>query len=211
MSPSAPPCWPPSTLPRMLPSGLFPPPPAPPPAPPRMLPRMSPRPPPPADCACAWVVACPAPLGELLADVGQHDRRQDRQQFLDQVAATGARSCQRGGDGVAVIPAEDFGDEIVALVCIDLVDVDPAVEQVAVALLATSDSSSLESMSLRLDILRQPSDQRRDQRLMALFTSPWSAPIFLAISATGICAKSSSSPAIVVSTFIAGYRIRRRH
>ena len=32
-----------------------------------------------------------APLRELLADVGQHDRRQDRQQFLDQITTAGAR------------------------------------------------------------------------------------------------------------------------
>ncbi len=47
-------------------------------------------------CACGCGRA-PAPFGELLADVGQHDRRQDRQQLLDQIAAAGAAAGQRRG------------------------------------------------------------------------------------------------------------------
>src|SRR6202040_1292343 len=42
--------------------------------------------------------------GELLADIGQHDRRQNRQQFLDQITATGARSGQRGATALLSLP-----------------------------------------------------------------------------------------------------------
>src|SRR6202011_4007198 len=77
---------------------------------------------------CATARGWRALLGELLADIGQHDRRQNRQQFLDQIPATGARSGQRGGDCVAVVAAEDARDELVACFWIDLIDADPAVE-----------------------------------------------------------------------------------
>src|SRR5262245_51815311 len=43
---------------------------------------------------------CGTSLCELLADVCQHDRCQDRQQSLDQIATTGALPGQRGGDRV---------------------------------------------------------------------------------------------------------------
>src|ERR1700687_4190128 len=73
--------------------------------------------------------------GELLADIGQHGRRQNRQQFLDQLTTTGARSEQRGGDWVAVVAAEDARDVLVAGFGSDLVHAAPAVEQAAGALL----------------------------------------------------------------------------
>ena len=83
--------------------------------PPRMLPRMSPRPPPPAAWPAPAAAAGAAALGQLLADVGQHDRRQDRQQPLDQIAAAGARRRPARRRPVAVVAAEDLGDELVAL------------------------------------------------------------------------------------------------
>src|SRR6476661_4337408 len=107
---------------------------------------------------------CSALLGELLADVCQHDRCQDRQQFLDQITTTGARSRQRRGDRVAVVAAEDARDELVALLCIDLVDADPAVEQAAGALLGDGGLELARVDLVSLDILRKPADQRRHQR-----------------------------------------------
>ena len=66
--------------------------------------------------------------------VGQHDRRQDREQFLDQATAARAGSGECRCDGVAVISAEEGRDEVVALLRVDLIDVHPAVEQIALAL-----------------------------------------------------------------------------
>jgi N-methylhydantoinase B/oxoprolinase/acetone carboxylase alpha subunit len=63
-------------------------------------------------------------LGELLADVGQHDRGEHRQQTLDQVTARGAAAGQRRCDLIGVIAAEQTGDELVALALIELIDVD---------------------------------------------------------------------------------------
>ena len=79
--------------------------------------------------ACAGL-----PLRELLTDVGQHDGGQHRKQPLDQVAARGPATGQRRGDLIGVVAAEEAGDHLVALVLVELVDVDPAVEQVGLAL-----------------------------------------------------------------------------
>ena len=95
-----------------------------PPAPPRMLPedvteaadRRS------ATCACVAPRTGAAPFGEPLADVRQHDRREDGEQFLDQVTTTSAVP-PTPRRRLAVVAAEDVRDELVALLCIDLVDV----------------------------------------------------------------------------------------
>jgi hypothetical protein len=115
---------------------------------------------------------CGAPLGELLADVGQHDRRQDGQKLLEQAAAARATTGQRGGDCVAVVAAEYFRDEQVALAFIDLVDADPAVEQSAGALLGNGRLRSLESMSSAWTFCATPPTRAGTSVRMALFTSP---------------------------------------
>ena len=112
---------------------------------------------------CATARGCRALLGELLADIGQHDRRQNRQQFLDQITATGARSGQRRGDCVAVVATKDARDELVALRCIDLVDVDSAVEKSAGALLGDVGLELARVDRIGVDVFRQPTDQRRHQ------------------------------------------------
>ena len=70
-------------------------------------------------------------LRELLADVGQHDGRQDRQQLLDQLAVARATARQRRRDLAAVVAAEDLRDGVGALVLVDLVDRHATVEESA--------------------------------------------------------------------------------
>jgi hypothetical protein len=99
----------------------------------------------------------------LLADVGQHDRRQDREQFLEQVAVASATAGQRRSDRVAVIAPEDVRDVLVSLVCIDVVDADPAVDQPAGALLRDGGLEFARVDVVGLDVLLQASDECRYQ------------------------------------------------
>ena len=66
----------------------------------------------------------PHPLGE----VGQHDRRQDRQQLLDQVAVVAEVAAERLGYGSGVV-AEHVADDLLPVTGVDLVEVHPAFDQ----------------------------------------------------------------------------------
>src|SRR5271165_7385676 len=61
--------------------------------------------------------------GELLSDIGQHDRRQDRQQLLEQVAVAPAATGQRAGNLGGVVAAEDPRDRLLAFLLVDVVNV----------------------------------------------------------------------------------------
>src|SRR3954471_23882262 len=103
-------------------------------------------------------------LGELLADIGQHDRGEDRQQLLDQIAPACAGTTERGGDGVAVVAPEKVRNEVVAFLLVDLVHVDTTVEQAAFALLRHGGFELARVDVVRLDVLRQTADECRNQR-----------------------------------------------
>ena len=132
---------------------------------------MSPRPPPPASLACALPRRARRALGELLADVGQHDRGQDREELLDQVTA--AAPCPASAEATALLslPPKKVSDGCRPPL-VHLIDVDPAVEQAALTLLFNSRFELARVDVVRLDVLRQPADECGTKVLMALFTSP---------------------------------------
>ena len=136
-------------------------------------------------------------LGQLLADVGQHDGRQDRQQLLEQSAVGQAAAGQCRRDLVAVVAAEDVGDDLDRLrFWSTWSTLTPPSRRPLAACVVTAASSLLESMSAAATLCCRPPTSAGTSVRMALFTSPSSTPNLLAISCTGISLKSSSRPAM---------------
>src|SRR5258708_39314744 len=77
------------------------------------------------------------------------------------VSAAATGQCR--GDRVAVVATKDARDELVALLCIDLVDVDSAVEKIAGALLGDAGLELARVDRIGVDVFRQPTGQRRHQ------------------------------------------------
>jgi hypothetical protein len=95
-------------------------------------------------------------------------RHRHRQQSLDQVAARGAGTGQRGRHLVGVVAAEETGHHLVALALVDLVDHDTAVEQIGVAL---RDDSGLQLRGVDVlgrDVFVKRAQQGRHQGLDGL-------------------------------------------
>ncbi len=163
--------------------------------------RHRPAAPAPAAAACA----CSRPLGELLADVGQHDRRQDRQQLLDQITAAGAGPASAEATALLSLPPKMCATNWSPCFASTWSTLTPPSSRPLAPCWATADSSLLESISSAWTFCRQPADERRHQRAGSR-CSPRLHPrrSCSRCPVRGSAAKSSSRPAIDVSTFIAG-------
>jgi hypothetical protein len=71
---------------------------------------------------------------ELLGEVGHHDRREDRQQLLDQPRADTAHAAELLDD-LVLLGAEHVADDLLPVVRVDLVEVHPALDEPRVVLL----------------------------------------------------------------------------
>jgi hypothetical protein len=68
---------------------------------------------------------------EALGEVGKNDRGQDRQQALDQPASLAAEIAAEGLRHLILIGPEDVADDFLAVIGVNLVKIDSAVNQVA--------------------------------------------------------------------------------
>jgi len=68
---------------------------------------------------------------EAPGEVGENDRCEDRQQALDQPASLAAEIAAEGLRHLILIGAEDVADDLLAVIGVNLVKIDSAVNQVA--------------------------------------------------------------------------------
>ena len=79
------------------------------------------------------ILAAAAPLTlthEALGQIREHDRRQDRQQLLDQPAALAAKIAAESLRDLILVGAEDVADDLLAVIGVHLVKIDSAIDQI---------------------------------------------------------------------------------
>jgi hypothetical protein len=139
-----------------------------------------------------------------ISDVCQHQREQDRQQLLEQVAIAGASLGQRRCDLVGVVASEERRDRLLPVALANLVDTPTGVEQASGGV-TTCGGLNLAGVLGILRVVLQSAQQHRYQRMnRAIDFAFVGAELACDIRSGNLSVKIVKTGHRRVSTFVAG-------